>query len=168
MNARARRGKAARRQQAVRKSPSFPEQCQGVACHLLLLALLLATAWAYTPVIEADFVNFDDDDYVYANPAVRAGLDVQGLRWAFTSAHASNYHPLAWISHMLDVELFGMKPGAHHTVNLLLHLGNVMLLYVFVKAATRRGWAALAVAALWALHPLHVEASPGFQNARTC
>jgi len=119
--------------------------------------LLLLTAWAYSPVLDAAFINFDDGDYVYNNPAVRAGLTLQGAAWAFVSAHASNYHPLTWISHMLDAELFGMDAGAHHAVNLALHLGNVALLFWFLAAATSRRWAALAVAGLWALHPLHVE-----------
>lgn len=136
---------------------------QGVSLRLqaVLLAaftLLLAFgSWAYTPVLQAEFINYDDNDYVYANPVVQAGLTSRGAAWAFTTAHASNYHPLTWLSHMLDVELFGLDPGAQHGVNLFFHLANTLLLFALVWSATGRSRGALAVAALWSLHPLHVE-----------
>lgn len=146
------------RQQPAPLVTAGPWSRHGAFMRFVLLAVLLAaTAWAYAPVQDAAFINFDDDDYVYNNPAVRAGLTSQGALWAFNTAHASNYHPLTWISHMMDVALFGLNPGAHHSMNVFLHLLNVALLYALIVSATRRGWAALAVAALWALHPLHVE-----------
>ncbi len=151
------RRKKRNRTATVAQHEARPRFSLGALQLAVALALLLVTAWAYAPVLQADFINFDDDDYVYANPAVTAGLSPQGVAWAFTSAHASNYHPLTWIAHMCDVELFGLDAGAHHGVNLLFHLLNVLLLYVLLLRATRQGWCALAVAALWALHPLHVE-----------
>lgn len=141
-------------QPALAGAPSAWRQWPALAA---LGVVLLLTAWAYSPVLDADFINFDDDDYVYNNPAVQAGLTLQGVAWAFATPHASNYHPLTWLAHMLDVELFGLDAGAHHCVNLLLHLLNTALLFAFVSLATRRVYAALAVAALWALHPLHVQ-----------
>ncbi len=113
--------------------------------------------WAYLPVLSAEFISFDDNDYVYDNDVVRQGLTLHGVVWAFTSTHAANYHPLTWISHMLDVQLFGLDAGAHHAVNVLLHLLNAALLLLVVARYGGWFWGALVVAALFALHPLRVQ-----------
>jgi protein O-mannosyl-transferase len=126
----------------------------------LVLALLLvaATAAVYFPVTGYQFVEFDDNHYVTANPRVRSGLTGEGIAWAFTSVgYASNWHPLAWLSHMLDAELFGLAAGGHHLTSLLLHLASTVLLFLFLARATGTRRPAALVAALFALHPLHVE-----------
>ncbi|TAK96710.1 MAG: tetratricopeptide repeat protein [Verrucomicrobia bacterium] len=124
---------------------------------LLAAALLLATVLAYWPVTHADFLNYDDTDYVTANARVQNGLTGKNLAWAFTTRHASNWHPLTWLSHMLDVEWFGQSPRGPHCVNLLLHAANAGLLFVLSRQLTGRRWRSLLVAALFALHPAHVE-----------
>ncbi|MEK7780875.1 MAG: hypothetical protein AAB370_05180, partial [Verrucomicrobiota bacterium] len=128
-------------------------------CHPVVLGFLLASAtWlAYWPVVHADFINYDDNDYVTANPRVEDGLTWNNIAWAFTSRHASNWHPLTWLSHMLDVQLFGTGPTAPHCVNLLLHSLNAILLFCLLRQLTAATWKSFFVAALFALHPLHVE-----------
>jgi len=121
------------------------------------LGLALATAAAYWQVARHDFVNYDDSEYVYENPLVLRGLTAEGLRWAWTATEAANWHPLTWLSHMLDVALFGPSPGAHHLVNLALHLANTLLLFFLLRRLTGALWRSAFVAALFALHPLHVE-----------
>lgn len=123
----------------------------------LLLSLIALTFLVYLRVVWHDFINFDDDVFVYENPMVAAGLTAEGIRWAFTTAHEVNWIPLSWLSHMLDVQLFGMNPGPHHLVNLLLHLGSTSLLYLFLSRTTGFPLRSGAVALLFALHPLHVE-----------
>jgi protein O-mannosyl-transferase len=123
----------------------------------IAIALLAAVAAAYAPALGNDFVSYDDPDYVLENPAVRAGLTWEGVRWAFTSAHASNWHPLTWLAHMLDVQLFGLDPRWHHASSVALHgLGSV-LCYLSLRALTARTWLAAGTAFLFALHPLRVE-----------
>lgn len=124
---------------------------------LLVAALALLTVAVYARVGGFDFVNLDDPLYVYQNEQVKEGLGWAGIAWAFSTFHASNWHPLTWLSHMADVELFGVNAGAHHLVNLLLHLANTLLLFALLVTTTRAFYRALFVAALFALHPLHVE-----------
>ncbi len=100
---------------------------------------------------------WDDDAYVTANPHVRSGLTSSNLRWAMTSFEQSNWHPLTWISHMLDCQLFGLNPGPPHLVNVLLQACNVFLLFWILQVATHAVWRSFAVAAIWAVHPLNVE-----------
>ena len=121
------------------------------------LALATATLVAYTPVLGATFVNYDDFDYVTKNPVVPGGLTIPGIRWAFTTGHMANWHPVAWISHMLDVTAFGLNPTGHHLTSLVLHVASTLLLARLLLEATGAPWRSLAVAALFALHPLHVE-----------
>jgi Flp pilus assembly protein TadD len=125
--------------------------------HLALAALLLVTVAVYSPVLRHGFVEWDDPFYVTENPHVRAGLTASGVAWAFTSTQLANWHPLTWLSHMLDVSLFGLAPSGHHLTSLLLHVANTLLLYVALSRLTRAPWRSLGVAALFALHPLHVE-----------
>jgi protein O-mannosyl-transferase len=124
-----------------------------VCCALLVLA----TAAVYWPVLRHGFINLDDSDYVSGNPPVTAGLTWQGVKWAFTSTHAGNWHPATWLSHMLDCQLYHLRPAGHHLTNLLLHTANVLLLFGLLKRLTGALWRSALVAALFALHPLHVE-----------
>lgn len=129
----------------------------GRPSNLALLALLAITFAVYAPVLSHGFVEWDDPFYVTENPHVRAGLTAGGIAWAFTSTQLANWHPLTWMSHMLDVSLFGLAPWGHHLTSLLLHLVNVALLFIALRRLTRAPWPSLAAAALFALHPLHVE-----------
>jgi len=126
---------------------------------VLLIGLLLAavTLILYWPVQSFDFVNFDDDIYVTDNRQVQRGLSMEGLRWAFTTFHAGNWHPLTWISHMTDVEAYGLDAGGHHRTNALIHAAAALLLYIVLRAMTGSLWGSALVAALFAIHPLHVE-----------
>lgn len=119
--------------------------------------LALAILLAYLPVKTYDFVNFDDPDYVSANAHVRQGVTPSGIAWAFTSTEAANWFPLTRLSHMLDVELFGLDAGWHHLVNVLLHAIATLLLFAFLYSSTKAEWPSALVAMLFALHPLHVE-----------
>ncbi|MGB7570046.1 MAG: tetratricopeptide repeat protein [Chitinivibrionales bacterium] len=123
------------------------------------VALLLAitTAVVYSGVFSSEFVNYDDDVYVTTNIHLRQGLSWEGVRWAFTTVYASNWHPLTWLSHMLDVQLFGLNPAGHHFTSLLFHVLATLLLFGFLRYATGKIWLSAFVAALFALHPMHVE-----------
>ncbi|HEV2437716.1 MAG TPA: tetratricopeptide repeat protein [Verrucomicrobiae bacterium] len=121
---------------------------------LTLIALTLALYW---PVTNHGFINFDDDQYVTGNFHVKAGLSWSGIVWAFQSGYADNWHPLTWISHMLDCQLYGLNPAGHHLTNLLLHIANTVLLFLFLSRTTGTTWRSGFVAALFACHPLHVE-----------
>jgi tetratricopeptide (TPR) repeat protein len=122
--------------------------------YLLLVGLTVAV---YAPVASYDFVRFDDPDYVTQNDQVRAGLTWHGLHWAFTTGHIANWHPLTWLSHMLDVQLFGVSAGAHHVVNLVFHVASSLLLFIVLRRMTGAAGRSMVVAALFAIHPLHVE-----------
>ncbi len=124
---------------------------------LLVLALVTAVFAAYARVAVNEFVNYDVEAYVLDNPHVRGGLTLSGVRWAWTSSHSANWHPLTWLSHMLDVELWGLAPAGHNLTSVALHALNAVLLLVFLARATGRFAPSLAVAALFALHPLRVE-----------
>ena len=119
--------------------------------------LALATLLLYAPVVHHPFVNYDDDRYVIKNSHVTAGLSWEGVKWAFTSYEESNWHPLTWLSHMLDCELFKLDPAGHHSSNLLLHGLNVVALFWLLQQATGYPWRSFMVAALFALHPINVE-----------
>ncbi|MHC4184791.1 MAG: glycosyltransferase family 39 protein [Planctomycetota bacterium] len=121
------------------------------------VALALSTLAVYWQVHDYGFVNFDDPDYVRKNPKVQSGITLDGIKWAFTTGHAANWHPLTWLSHMLDCQLFGASPGWHHLTNLLLHIANTLLLFAVLKRMTGTLWRSAFVAALFALHPCHVE-----------
>lgn len=117
----------------------------------------LAIALTFRPALDNGFVSFDDNIYVTENPVVRRGLEAGSLRWAFTSTYASNWHPLTWLSHLADVSLFGMDPRGHHLTSVLLHLLNGLLVLRLGLVLTGSLGAAIAAAALFALHPLRVE-----------
>lgn len=122
-----------------------------------LVLIAVVTVAVYWPVLQNDFIDFDDDLYVTANAMVQQGVSLKGLLWAFSTFHAANWHPLTWLSHMLDVELFGLQPLGHHATNLLLHSVNALLLCVLLQRLTGFIGRSLFVALLFALHPLHVE-----------
>jgi protein O-mannosyl-transferase len=130
-----------------------------IAVHPMAACLLLmaVTATAFWPVTQAGFLNFDDPEYVTENPRVQNGLTWGGIVWALTTHYASNWHPLTWASHMLDVTLFGEGAAGPHCVNLLLHALNSILLFLCLRRMTGAHWRSFLVAALFALHPLHVE-----------
>jgi tetratricopeptide (TPR) repeat protein len=124
---------------------------------LIILFLIIATAAVYGQVWNFDFINYDDFSYVRDNVIVQKGLTWKGIQWAFTSISQANWHPLTWLSYMLECELFGLSPEVHHLVNLLFHLCNSILLFLVLKRMTGARWQSAFVAALFALHPLHVE-----------
>ena len=124
---------------------------------LVCLALTLVTAAVYWPLIHHPFVNFDDDDYITNNAHVKAGLTWTGVVWAFQTGAAANWHPLTWLSHMLDCQLYGLNPGGHHSTNLIFHIANTLLLFLWLRQLTGALWRSAFVAALFAWHPLHVE-----------
>lgn len=127
-------------------------QMTAVAC------FLVAAIWAvFWQVAGHRFIEYDDQVYLLENPHVRTGLSLTNVRWAFTSTYAANWHPLTWLSHMLDVELFGLHPAGPHLVNVAFHTANAVLLFFLLCRLTGALWRSAAVAALFALHPLHVE-----------
>ena len=124
---------------------------------VICLLLALATGMVYLQVWNHDFVGYDDDGYVFENVRVQKGLTLNNSIWAFKTTQKSNWHPLTWLSHMLDVELFGMQSGFHHMTSVLFHILNTLLLFVVFRKMTGKVWQSGFVAAAFALHPLHVE-----------
>ncbi len=123
------------------------------------VCLFLATiTWlVFGRTLRYDFVNYDDPVYVYDNPQVTGGLTAHGVIWAFTSGPANNWHPLTWLTHMLDYQVYGRNAGGHHFTNVLLHTIAVLLLFLVFAQMTGALWRSAFVAALFAIHPLHVE-----------
>jgi protein O-mannosyl-transferase len=130
----------------------MPRSRTGVIC----LGLAVLTLALYLPALRHDFLTYDDQQYVTENALVRAGLTAQGWVWAFGN-HAGNWHPLALLSHMLDCQLYGLRPWGHHLTNLLLHVANTVLLFLLLNRLTKAVWPSALVAALFGWHPLHVE-----------
>jgi tetratricopeptide (TPR) repeat protein len=128
-----------------------------IAPILVIGGLSLLVLLVFWQVGGHSFVNYDDSSYVYENPHVRGGLSKEGVSWAFTTFAAANWHPLTWISHMTDAQLFGLDAGWHHRVNVLFHLANTALLFLVLWRMTGGLWRSAFVAALFAVHPLHVE-----------
>ena len=124
---------------------------------VVVLLLVVVVLIAYGTVWHFDFVNIDDDFYVTENAQIQQGLSLDSVLWAMTTIEEANWHPLTWLSHMMDVQLFGLNPGGHHLTNLLLHIANVLLLFGVLQQMTGAVWLSALVAALFALHPLNVE-----------
>ncbi len=124
---------------------------------VILLGLAVMTLGIYAQVIGHQFITLDDPTYIRENPMVNRGITSAGLAWAFTTFHAANWHPLTWISHMIDCQLFGTNAGGHLFVNTLIHSANTLLVFYFLFRTTHARWPSALVAALFALHPLHVE-----------
>jgi tetratricopeptide (TPR) repeat protein len=131
-----------------------PEKQRAMLICLLLALITLALYW---PATHFDFINYDDPDYIVYNPPIQHGITGAGLAWAFKTNHASNWHPLTWISHMADCALYGLNPAGHHLTNILFHTVNVVLLFLVLWQLTGAQWRSALVAALFAWHPLHVE-----------
>jgi protein O-mannosyl-transferase len=123
----------------------------------ICLFLVIATFVAYSQVLDHGFLNFDDTRYVTENTHITQGLTREGVTWAFTQSYASNWHPMTWLSHMLDFELHGLDPSGHHLTNLFFHIANVLLLFGVLFKLTGALWRSGLVAVLFALHPLNVE-----------
>ena len=126
---------------------------------ILVVCLLLATVTlaVYWPARHYDFIGYDDPDYVFDNQMVRDGLTLHGIQWSLIDRQADNWHPLTWLSHMADCQLFGVNPSAHHIVNVAFHCANAVLLFLLLNTMTAAFWRSAFVAALFALHPLRVE-----------
>ncbi|MFA5111883.1 MAG: tetratricopeptide repeat protein [Desulfobaccales bacterium] len=124
---------------------------------IICLLLVALTCAAYWQVRDFQFITCDDDMYVYENPLVRAGLSWEGVKWSFTAYYSANWHPLTWLSHILDSQVYGLQAGGHHLTNLFFHLANTLLLFLFFARTTGALWSSALVAALFALHPMHVE-----------
>jgi len=124
---------------------------------LVCLFLIVITLAVYWQTRNHEFVSYDDDAYVIENPHVQAGLTRQTIIWSFTTTHVANWHPLTWLSHMMDCQLYGLNPSGHHLTNVLFHLVNTVLLFLLLNRITGASWRSGFVAALFAVHPLHVE-----------
>ena len=124
---------------------------------LIAVGLVLLTTVAYAQVLGFELTNYDDPAYVPGNAHVREGFSLGGIHWAFTTYETANWYPLTWLSLMLDCQLFGPRPSVHHAMNALLHAADAVLLFVVLRRMTGRRWPGAAVAALFAIHPLHVE-----------
>ncbi|HEY1676087.1 MAG TPA: hypothetical protein VGG04_00125 [Candidatus Sulfotelmatobacter sp.] len=124
---------------------------------VLCLLLCVVTLAFFGPVVDDGFVLLDDVPYILGNPAVRAGITWETVKWSFTSIHAGYWHPLTWLSHALDCQLFGLNAAGHHSVSLLFHVANALLLFLLLEEATALLWPSFLVAGLFALHPLNVE-----------
>ncbi len=124
---------------------------------ILCLLLVLTTLALYNPVTRAPFLNMDDFVYVTDNLHVRAGLSWNTVIWAFQTTEATNWHPITWLSHAFDCQIFGLNPGGPHSINVLLHAASAVLLFLILASATGLAWRSLAAAALFALHPINVE-----------
>jgi hypothetical protein len=136
----------------LEKNPPFR-----FASFYVCLALVAITWFVFGQTLRHDFVSYDDHIYIQDNAIVGSGLSTEGLIWAFTHSHASNWHPLTTLSHMLDCQLYGLNAGGHHLTNVILHTISVLLLFLVLKQMTGALWRSAFVAALFAIHPLHVE-----------
>jgi protein O-mannosyl-transferase len=126
----------------------------GVSVYLLLIAVNIVV---YLPVLGYGFVNFDDPQYVYENPVVSRGLTWSGVRWAFTTKHDGNWFPLTWLSHLIDVQMYGVNAGGHHFTNLILHIATTLILFRVLKTTTGASSQSAFVAVMFAIHPLQME-----------
>ncbi len=134
--------------------------------YFICLALACATFAVYWQVLFCEFITFDDPHYVTDNQYVRTGFTRSNIKWAFTPAVFGYWHPLTWLSHMLDCHLFGVSPVMHHLSNLLIHIANSLLLFLVFRRMTGAVWRSLIVAALFALHPLNVESVAWVANRK--
>src|SRR5438045_3367365 len=139
-------------QGSLQTTSAAPRHALGVCIFLVAITWLV-----FGQTIRYDFVNYDDNEYVYANPAITSGLTPHGIIYAFSGRHGRNWHPLTTLSHMLDCQLWGVRAGGHHFTNVVLHTIAVVLLFLVLKQMTGAIWQSAFVAALFAIHPLHVE-----------
>jgi Flp pilus assembly protein TadD len=152
------RGGKRRASAATETGPSSHADAVAAAVPIwIVVGLVLLNVFVYAAVVQHQLVNWDDPDYVSQNRHVAAGLSAAAVRWAFTTGHSANWHPLTWLSHMLDATLFGANAGGYHVTSVLLHLASTLLLFAVLRAATGALWRSGVVAALFAVHPAHVE-----------
>jgi tetratricopeptide (TPR) repeat protein len=148
-------------QKAKEKDNSAQTKVLSSRRHVLILLtslfLIIVILAAFEQIRNHAFVNLDDNEYITENRHVQSGLTLEGLTWAFTTTHAANWHPLTWLSHMLDYQLYGLDPSGHHLTNLVFHIASTILLFLVLRRMTGALWRSFFVAALFALHPLHVE-----------
>jgi tetratricopeptide (TPR) repeat protein len=137
------------------KQTSQKKTAGAVIAACIFLAAIIWLVFGQT--LGHEFINFDDDAYVYENPTVAGGLTLEGIVWAFTHVHSSNWHPLTWISHMLDCQFYGLNPAGHHLTNVLLHAATAILLFLVLRQMTGALGRSAFVAAVFAIHPLRVE-----------
>jgi len=147
----------ARRTTQKRRSLSVPARKFGRTEIAIATALAIVTLAIYAQVLGHQFITLDDPTYIQENPMVNRGVNRAGLVWAFTTFYATNWHPLTWISHMIDCQFFGTNAGRHLLVNALIHVANTLLVFWFLLRTTHARWPSALIAALFALHPLHVE-----------
>src|SRR6476646_4061138 len=147
-------GAAAKRRSAIPLSHTIRLKRSDL---LILLGLAVVTVGIYAQVIGHQFIALDDPTYIRENPMVNRGVTLAGLAWAFTTFHVANWHPLTWISHMIDFQFLGTNAGGHLLVNALIHVANTLFVFWFLWRTTRARWPSALIAALFALHPLHVE-----------
>src|SRR5690348_1451713 len=121
------------------------------------LLLLLLISVIFFPVVGFNFINYDDPAYISGNVHVARGLTWAGVGWAFTHSCVANWHPVTWLSHMLDCNLYGLFPGGHHLTNVMFHLADSVLVFLLLRYLTGAFWRSAVVATLFAVHPLHVE-----------
>jgi Flp pilus assembly protein TadD len=139
------------------KTRTRSRPCPDATARLLALGLIAVTLLVFGQTLGFDFVLFDDDGYVLENTRLHQGWSLETVGWAFTTHYMSNWHPLTWLSYLVDFELHGLEPAGYHATNVLLHLLNTLLLFGWLRAATGAVWRSACVAALFAVHPLHVE-----------
>jgi len=125
--------------------------------YFLFIFLIVASCAAFGRIADNDFVNFDDTEYITENPQIKSGINLQTIKWAFSNVEMSNWHPLTWLSHMLDWSMFGANASGHHLIRLFLHVGSVIFLFLFLNKTTNNIWSSAFAAAFFALHPLRVE-----------
>jgi hypothetical protein len=121
------------------------------------MMLIVATIVTYWQVGNHQFISLDDGLYIFENPKIRAGMSVEGIAWAFGFTGIAYWHPLTWISHMLDCQLFGLNAGRHHMMNLIFHLTNSLILFYLFRKITGDSWKSGVIATLFAVHPINVE-----------
>src|SRR5438270_4586625 len=131
--------------------PKISRRCLSVG---VCICLAVLTSVVFGQTVRHDFINYDDPRYVYENTKITNGLNIGGIAWAFTHIHSMNWHPLTTISHMLDCQLYGLKPGAHHFTNVLLHSIVAILLFLVLQQMTSALWRSAFVAVVFAVHPL--------------
>jgi len=124
---------------------------------LICIFLIVATFCIYSQVQDHEFINFDDNKYIADNLNVQAGLTIESIKWAFTPSHTSYWHPMTWLSHMLDYQLYGLHAKGHHLTSLFLHIANALILFIVLSRMTGKLWQSGFVAAMFAFHPLNVE-----------
>ena len=138
----------------TRSSAQGASRRQTVIVCLVLAAITFAV---FGQTVRHRFVNFDDGDYVVRNSVVAQGLTPSGFVWAFASPHYANWHPVTWLSHMLDCQLYGLAPAGHHLTNVIIHAGTAIALFLVLRRMTGAQWRSAFVAAVFAIHPLRAE-----------